>query len=280
MRAISIAPTDGKGRTFSAACLATVEASGIWAVDRTDDTRPLWAMFAGSDAELRAFAANLQMGKKAMFGSGSNRSKRGDRLELLRSAGYAFAWQRDAERDVSIVTAYVPDFFRVDPGMVDPSGAHFVCLPTQAWMDAQTFDRRELVAIVQHAEKINSGRSVEELIALVPMAFLFAVYLDRRTRAPLLADGRFYLQLLLAALADGLASWPTNGTYHYTHSENDWGINKALGFCCIDTATVGLARGLAFSASHEAVEAFLAREVATFFALQGKDPWSRPYDRA
>jgi len=280
MRAISIAPTDGKGRTFSAACLATVEASGIWAVDRTDDTRPLWAMFAGSDAELRAFAANLQMGKKAMFGSGSNRSKRGDRLELLRSAGYAFAWQRDAERDVSIVSAYVPDFFRVDPGMVDPSGAHFVCLPTQAWMDAQTFDRRELVAIVQHAEKLNSGRSVEELIALVPMAFLFAVYLDRRTRAPLLADGRFYLQLLLAALADGLASWPTDGSYHYTHRDSDWGINKALGFCCIDTATVGLARGLAFSASHEAVEAFLAREVATFFALQGKDPWSRPYDRA
>jgi hypothetical protein len=268
MRPLTILPTDGKGRAFSAACLATVEASGVWTSDRTDDTRPVWAMFAGSDAEMRAFVANLQMGKKAVFGSGSERYKRGDRLELLRSAGYTFAWQRDLERDVSIATAFLPDLFRMDPGMVDPGGVSFVCLPTQAWVDAQRFDPSDLAAAVQHGEKLNTPHTVEQLAALVPMAFLFAVYLDRRTQAPLLADGRFYLQILLASLADGMASWPLEGSYYSRH-DHEWGINGALGFRCIDTVKVGLARGLAFSASHATIEAFLAREVATFFSLQG-----------
>lgn len=214
-------------------------------------------MFGGSDIELRSFIANLQMGKKAHFAS-SGYSRSSDRIEMLKSAGYMYTWQRNAE-GLSIATVFLPDLFRLDPGMVDPLGVNFIVLPTEAWIRSQKIVDAQ--SIVRHAKRTEVPLSDQQLEALVPVAFLFAAYLDRRTQAPLLSDGRFYLQLLLASLKIGLASWPQE----YYHEE--FGINRRMAFKVTDAESVGLARGIAFSSTHNQVETLLAEEVQRFFTL-------------
>ena len=270
MQEIFIAPSEtGKGRTFAALMLAGVEADGLWPGGRTatEIMRPVWAMFGGSDQELRAFAANLQTGRKAVFGkTGGYRSRHDEKLEFLKSAGYQYTWQREAEG--SLLTVYLPDLFRLDPGMVDPAGASFICLPTQAWAEAQTIDTKPLI---KHAKALGYGALPEDdLIALCPMAFLFCAYLDRRTRCPLLSDGRFYLQLLLACLSEGLASFPGGGQQLYFR-DREFGVSHHHRFRVTSIDDVKLVRPVAFNAAHPEIERVLSEQVNLFFqATQGK----------
>ena len=262
MRTLQILPQkEGKGRVFSALCLATVEAKALWAGGYGDDMRPVWSMFAGSDTELRAFVANLQMGKKAVFLRDSRYSyRKSDKLELLKSAGYVYTWQREAEG--SVVTVFLPDLFRLDPGMVDPKGASFIVLPSVEWSKVQKLEDRE---ILQHALKLNYSLPATKVQSLIPMAFLFAAYLDRRTRAPLLSDGRFYVQLFLSCLSAGLATFTTD--QHSSYRDPKFGVHSRIGFTETDTLDVGLLPGVAFDATHEEIEKLLADEVAQFFSL-------------
>jgi hypothetical protein len=268
MRRIVIAPQqEGKGRSFEALCLASVIADGLWSGGNatTDDTRPVWAMFAGSDAEMRPFMANLTSGRKGMFLKANeyhNSRKGGDRLELLRSAGYQVTWQREPEG--MIATVFLPDLFRADPGMVDPSGVRFVVLPSASWAAEQKI---ETAPILEHATRLGYPLTEEAFPSLVSVAFLFAVYLDRRTRCPLLSDGRFYLQLLLACLDAGYASW--SGAEKYSYREKQWGRHSHHVFFEVDTADVGLLPGISFKASHEQIETILAEQVALFFQHTG-----------
>ena len=265
VREVVIAPNDstsGKGRSFRALLLASVEADTLWdggATD-TDAMRPVWAMFAGSDQELRPFATNLQMGRKAIFPkrkSGYSRAKE-DKLELLKSAAYEYAWQREPEG--SVVTTFLPDLFSLDPGMIDPKGIKFIMLPTVEWKSAQKID---VGPIVKHARNFKHPVTEEQFVEWTPLAFLFAAYLDRRTRCPIPPDGRFHLQLLLAALREGLASWscPRDSYRH----EHPFGEHPAFRFTETGTDAVGLVKGLAFRSKHDAFEKLLADEVSLFF---------------
>jgi len=270
MRELQIAPqTEGKGRTFRATLLASVEADLLWPGGQTvsDNLRPAWAMFGGSDQELRAFMANLTLGRKAYFPKSPNdySRRKADCLEILKSSGYQVTWQREEEG--SLATIFLPELFQIDPGMVDPAGARFVLLPTQAWAAEQNLDVPSLVA---HANLCNYLEfSPEQLAAWAPMSYLFAAYLDRRTRCPLVADGRFYFQLMLSCLEHGLASFATPPDL-YRHSDSlGFGQYPKHQYHESGTTTVGLLPGLAFNASHETLDAVLAREVALFFKLQG-----------
>src|ERR1700733_9612178 len=200
-----IEPQDGKkGRSFRATCVAMVTAIHLMETAGSDTIRPVWAMFAGTDSELRPFMTNLKLGRKANYNTGW-RSRAGDRIEFLKSVGYYMAWQKETLG--SLVTIFHPDLFRLDPGMVDPQGIKFLILVPKDWEQDQALDRK---GPVEHVRKIcpNFPLKDEELEALVPTAYLFAAYLDRRTRCPLIADGKFYLQLLCAALDEHLASFP------------------------------------------------------------------------
>jgi len=271
-------PTQGesKGRTFRAMCLATVTADTLWEGGAvTDHMRPVWAMFAGSEAQLKPFAINVLSGRKAHFVKGHGYTPRNEeKLDMLRSAGYQSAWQREAEG--SVVTMFLPDLFAADPGMVDPKGATFIVMPPAAWQDEQKIDAG---SIVRHVYKLlpeglrkgDEAISKEDLAALIPMAFLFCTYLDRRTRCPLVADGRFFLQLLISCLGDGLAAWP-GGDQHAYHRER-FGLHgkRFRGFQAKGLEDVGLGRPIAFQATHEEIEAKLARQVEVFFeATKGR----------
>lgn len=247
--------TEGRGRTFRASLLAAVDADPLWEAGRTagDTHRPILAVLAGSDAELRAFVANLQTGRKAVLGT---RGK--DRLELLKSVGYEYFTQRHPEG--AITTAYLPELLDLDPGMVDPTGARFVCAPRRDWLRANPVP--DLDAVVAHAiaasdQKYDFRDRDTDLYQLAPVACLFAAYLDRRTRCPIVADPRFYLQVLLASLREGLAklavSWDG-------YERDSW--LKAFG-----TAEMGFAEVVGFCASHESVERLLAAETTRYFDL-------------
>lgn len=269
MQDLIIQPQEGKkGRSFRATCVSTVIADALFPEGGGATIRPVWAMFAGSDAELRPFAANLKLGRKAERDTNSYSRRGGDseRYEFLKSIGYHMAWQREAEG--SLVTLYHPDLFRLDPGMVDPRGLSFVMLVPKEWSDRQRLDVREPVLHVLRINNFRCPLSSKMLEALVPTAYLFAAYLDRRTRCPLIADGRFYLQLLLAAMAQGLASTP-GGDLKWHSSRDDWGYNKQHAFAAYGLDQVGITHAISAKASHVDFEAFLAEQVQVFFDHTG-----------
>jgi hypothetical protein len=268
-----IQPQEGKkGRSFRATCVTTVIANGIFPEGGGGATiRPVWAMFAGSESELRPFAANLKLGRKAEkdINRFSRRGGDSERYEFLKSVGYHMAWQREPEG--TLVTLFHPELFRLDPGMVDPGSISFVMLVPQEWASAQTVD---IEAPVRHAKRMKTKEfkgcplSDAELTAMVPTAYLFAAYLDRRTRCPLIADGRFYLQVLLAALTQGMVSRPGNNLT-YTYHREEWGYKSDHGFQADGLESVGILHALAAKASHADFEAFLAYQVSLFFDYAG-----------
>ncbi len=268
MQDLIIQPQEGKkGRSFRATCVTAVIADALFPEGGGATIRPVWAMFAGSDAELRPFAANLKLGRKAERDTQSYSRRGGDseRYEFLKSIGYHMAWQREAEG--SLVTLYHPDLFRLDPGMVDPRGLNFVMLVPKDWAAQQRLDVQQPVQHVLRSG-IKCPLSAKTLEAWVPTAYLFAAYVDRRTRCPLIADGRFYLQLLIAALQKGMVSLP-GGDLRYHHSRDDWGYNPKLAFATDGLEGVGISHALAAKADHVDFEAFLAEQVQLFFELTG-----------
>lgn len=267
-RAVIEPQTEGKGRSFSAVCLASVEADLLWegGQTNTEEKRPVWAMFAGSEQELRPFMANLRTGRRIELPNEYGHS-RSERMTFLKSARHTVTWQREVEG--SIATVYLPELFLMDPGMVDPDGIAFVVLPSDAWSKSQVIDQAPLVQHVAPLVPRNYDRSpvlTEDTIAeMVPLAFLFASYLDRRTRCPLLADGRFYLQLMLACLEEGVASLPAE-RHGYSR---EWGVGQRFGFIATGTKELGMSHGIAFKAEHHEIDKILAEQVTLFFNMTG-----------
>jgi hypothetical protein len=269
------AESEGKGRTFRAALLAYVRADCLWdgAATESGVVRPAWFACAASDAEIRPFMANLRCGRKAVVPESSNTKKYQLRFELMRRAGYEYATQRTNAG--TCVTAFLPELFRLDPGLVDPKGARFVVLPSRAWVETETARLgREAGAAVRHVERVRrrvdtSGRPAPDravLEALAPVAPLFCAYLDRRVRAPLVPDPRFQLQVVVAMLDAGLASF---GHEPHSFRERGWGQHDGFWFLEVDTAAAGLAPGIACRASHEEIEALLAEQVRRYFEVIG-----------
>jgi hypothetical protein len=255
-----------KGRSFGATCLTLVEADTLWDGGSvvTDDVRPVLATFVGTDNEIRPFVANLMTGRKAVI-SGNSGYRKNSRLEFLRSAGYATSFQREAEG--TLATVYLADLFRLDPGLVDPMGAKFIIMPTIEWAKRQNI--ADVKGIVKHVRGLLSAQhkneeslSEEALTALVPTAFLFTAFLDRRTRSPILQDGRFYLQLLVAFLSHDLASFSVADHYY---GERGFGESKTMSFSIRDGEELGYTKGVAFNAHHDEIETILAEQVDLFF---------------
>jgi len=269
MREIFIAPQEeGKSREFSATLLSYVEADPLWEAGRNsgDTIRPLWMMLCGSEQELRAFVANLRTGRKATFGNkqgySSYRYGKQERFEILRSANFQVSWQKEVEG--SIVTLYHPELFQIDPGLVDETHIQFVLLPTKAWYAAQGIDT---APIVRHLERCGYESEGNELHSLAVTSYLFATYLDRRTRCPLVADGRFYAQLMLSCLSEGLASFRITDRHAFYREEQEFGVHRRQNYFEFDTSDVGLLSGIAMSADHIQFEKLLAREVGTYMQL-------------
>lgn len=260
MRLVRIEPkSEGKGRTFHSLLLASVEADLLWSGAQSENMRPVWAMFAGSQHELRAFMANLASGRFAVVDYNGYRPRKQDRVEFLRSAGYQTIWQREDEGCVA--TIFLPDVFKLDPGMVDPDGIGFVLLPTRQWCEQQRVD---VTRLAKHLARCEFDLPAEWTAQWGAISYLFAAYLDRRTKCPLVSDGRFYAQLMAACLQNKLASFGARNRYAY---EDEFGVHASLQYYETDIESVGLHPGLVFRATHATFEELLATEVERFFRI-------------
>ena len=259
---------EGKGRSFAATLVATITAYGVFPEGNDGKTiRPVWALFAATEAELRAFMANLKGGRKAQEGG---YSRKGDdaRLEFVRSIGFQTYWQREEEG--ATCTIYLPEVFQLDPGLIDPNGIRFVLLVPSDWARAQQVDR---AAPVKHTQALYPKVEAALLESLVPTAYLFAAYLDRRTSCPLVQDGRFYLQLLVAALDKGFAALPGRNIRYNSSCRDEWGhhsshefdIEIGEGHDRLGLESIGLQHAISVKATHPAFEEFLAEQVTAFY---------------
>lgn len=240
----SIAPEAGKkGRTFQGHLLGYATADSLWSGGGVGNgIRPVFVAWACSHGEVGPFMANLRLGRVVtMVDHRGYRRKKGPFIELLRSAGYVFHLQKFAEGVV--VTAYLESLFVVDPGMIDPiGGINFVILPPGAPVEG---------------EPAPGGPSAKDTAIIKGLAPTFAAFVDRRTRAPLIPDPRFYEALLTACLDNGLASF----------SALQWGCGWGRGrhgFEEHNLEAIGMGDGVAMHATHEAFERVLAEVVRDF----------------
>ena len=265
MRDVIIAPKDeAKSRTFRAVCLASIEADPLWEGGATagDKHRPIFAVFAGSDGDLRPFMANLRLGRQIIQPSDSNYGRnKGEKMEFLRSADYQQLWQRMPEG--STVTVTLPDLVRMDPGMVDPEIVRFVMVASEEYLSSQKTENA--MRAMNHARKAGTkiGEVPEGAAQLfVATSMLFTAMLDRRTRCPIVGDARFHTQLFCACLREGLASYPTE-----QYGQAEFGCHKSLGLAAMGMTEIGAVKPVAFQATHERLEELLASEVEMFFKL-------------
>lgn len=264
---------EGKGRVFQAAVLACVQAQ-CWEGAGGNNIRPVYLMIGASEGEAGPVLANLRMGKKASVEGIEAGIRDKKEIELLKSAGYEFAQQR--HRAGVVIQVYLPELFRLDPGIVDPERVRFVLLPRRVDIadpaldiDAAVRHMRALGQVAPDRERYDAWRdnrpTEAEIVEIVPYAALFGAYLNSRTRCPLVPDLRFLVQILTAFLHHGFArrGWRSGQTwgrpeYDYSASYREVGVTD-----------VGLVPGLMVNALASEVETLLAAEIADYFKTIG-----------
>ena len=265
----------GKSKIFSGALLAHMTADVLWDVGGSDSVRPIYLVLAGSEPALRPLVANLQSGKRAYqrrMGGGYMSGAR-TWFEIMKSARYTYSWQRG---DVATVTIYQHDLFVADPGMIDPEQCQFIVTTPQWWQEqdyARLLANQELVErVLGHASQLELGDvenvlgtpafSPDRILRMVPEAVRFAHYLDKRTRRPLLNDMAFCLQLYLAALTSGLASFSHVTGKKWGHTA-DW----VQGFVESGMEELGFLPSVVMCVEQEEVDSFLADQVRLYRAV-------------
>ncbi|HEX4952383.1 MAG TPA: hypothetical protein VF017_03175, partial [Thermoanaerobaculia bacterium] len=212
----------GKSRAFSVASLGWLAAPGLWEAPGAEGvTVPVWLAYFGSEAETRAFTANVRAGRKVKEGGSTV-------LQLPKKVRYALTWQRVPGG--RITTFYLPELFDLEPAVPIEEKVRFILAPSSAWLEREA-------ATLPSEFRANSLEATE--------AALFTAYLDRRLGLPLVADLAFQLRLFRAALEEEWTAWP-NGEWRRA-------------FAASTPPPAGLERALAVSSTVEALEAFVTR---------------------
>jgi len=249
-----------KTRSFVAHLIAAVT-RGVVSTTSGNTVRPVWAVWAESEQQLRPFMANLRLGLKAEEFSSYSRSS--TKFEFLRSAPFKTTWQREAEG--SLATIFLPEYFSLDPGMSDVQGIDFAMLVPDWWIAGQ----QELKLSEDDLDYLRKYcrfdvDAEQALPNLAQVAGLFHLYLDRRTRCPMVQDLRFSAQLLLEAFHNEMAALPTNNlTYFYSSL---WGHSRNHMFGAQGLEDVGISTAISFMATHEVFEEFLAEQTKLYFS--------------
>ncbi len=270
---------DAKGRSFRGELLGYVSANEFWEGGSgagRELIRPVFAMFACSDAEARPFVANLQIGNKAVVKTEYDHDDH-KKFEFMKSAKYTFVQQKHVLDDSSfpprsgvVVTVYLHDLFRTDDVMVDPDEVKFVLVPDREWLAPVKPE------VVEHLRKFlwsidwpncsMSGPSEARIEYISRVCFLWAKQIMTRTKLPIPEDGRFFAQ----ALAASLMKYSTFGDREerYCGWKREFGaiggVDSELDDRC------GLGSPIATRMTHEQAAEFFAEQVDIFFRLESK----------
>lgn len=206
MKTFEIAQGTGeKTRAFSATLVSWMTFDAGWKLGKQDGpARPIWMLWTSSASELQAFVANLRLGRRAVHLK--------ETIQLPKKAGYHVHWISKELVEISI--AYL---FDLDP-MVSPqeAGTTFVMAPPMSWIEAQ-----------DHPD---------------PVAALFAGYLNKRSRVPVLDDTAFHQQLYTTALEveflrEGAAKYSIRyrvGSLGYGQGLEVAGMSQPMSFMATD----------------------------------------------
>jgi hypothetical protein len=288
--------TPPKTRRFQVSYLAHLCANAWWSSGQTvaDTTRPAWLLFAATERAARPFVANLQTGHKAALvpyrPDQAFTPSPVAQVELLKSAGYRFLWQRltgGADGPLALVTAYLPELFVLDPGLIDPAGISFLALTPTWWAAREAAvlrrDTATCAAISRHLRTLAAGHQeawrtwdAATLLDRVPQALLCMSYVERRTTRPLIATPAFSLQLFLAGLEEGLWTLPqptaAGQARPLSTPEDAWRWARHPGSTPVvtyGTEAAGLEPIVACRTTHAALDTFLAAQVTCYFAAGG-----------
>lgn len=178
----TVSPKRKKTRTFRAALLQSLALGN-------NEHRPIYLSCAGSAQELRAFVANIRLGRRVH--RNTNRYSQRGWYETPKTASYRWEFQ-PCPGDMAIATGYVPELFELEPTTL-PERVEFVLAAPRCWIDAQA-------PLLAHLP--------EETRREAAAAGLFASHIDRRTRLPLINDIEFHWQLWKAAQEAGWCTSP------------------------------------------------------------------------
>ena len=234
---LTIAPKKGaKGRTFRAFLLSYLTANSLWDCGSTDKAkRPVYLAFAATDQEARAFTANLRTGRRAVVGNAYGHDE--GAIEVLKTSGHRFVFQRRG--GATIVTAFLPELFELDPGLLGER-VSFIWAPPTWWVERQV--AASALAPFPEAER-------RELV----LAGSFAAFLDRRTPLPILSDPAFHRRLYHAAQEQLWFVRPSG-----------YRLNPGRLFAYPDELA-GLELAALVDVDHATFEDFLRRETTTYF---------------
>lgn len=264
MYTIRIVPEDGKkGRVFQGHVLASIEADYLWKGGHSNFVRPIWAMIAATEGQSTALIANLRVGRRADMYNQYNRVD--GVLEFMKSAYYEGFTQRTPAGIVT--TLFLPEMMTMDLGMVDPEGIRFALAPDKAWYETQapyTEDQLEedQAYLDRYTDSRNDSRYRYAEVSCFTkvyhpraLASLIVVYLERRTRCPILQDPLFHIQLCEALGQEGcLKTTPLVQRYNSGPKTHD-------------TEKVGIPNVVTLNIKHADFEAILAAEVVRFYKL-------------
>lgn len=262
----------GKGRVFQGSLVGYITCGQLWP-QSSDNVRPVMLTVACSEAQSRPFVANLLTGRKATTPK-SGSSKPSITVECLKSAGYLFSAQRFD--GIVVTTAYLPQFFTMDPGMVDPSGIEFILAPPTTWCEEHLTTLPDAGALADHVVKTRkankklpakSAVSRETIASLAPLASLTMAYLDRRTRAPLLQDPRFHLQLLVAMVDTSMALFPADSPRGNSHRDSEWGTATGGWFYVHNAENLKVGPCLVVKTGHARFQELLGEEVRRYYQI-------------
>jgi len=257
---------ESKGRSFRGEVVCYASANGYWDGGENagrDLIRPVFAVFACSDAEARPFQANLQCGNKAQVFSDHGYQEKGTYWEFMRSAKYTYVQQKHPEG--VFVQAYLHDLFRDDSAMVDPDEVKFILIPAIEWLapDDQLVNEHLFAYFsnVDWKERSCKGPSEAQAEIIARSCHLWAKQIAVRTKLPIPNDARFFAQALAACLLHGVSTFSGDGRgWQPPFGENG-------GFACEGLELFGLSSGIATMAKHEDIAKVFAENVEIFFDM-------------
>ena len=257
---------ESKGRSFRGEVVCYASANGYWEGGENagrELIRPVYAVFACSDAEARPFTANLQCGNKAQVFSDHGYQEKGTYWEFMRSAKYTYVQQKHSEG--VFVQAYLHDLFRDDSAMVDPDEVKFILIPSIEWLapDDQRVNEhlRTCFSRVNWKERSCTAPSEAQIETIARSCHLWAKQIAVRTKLPIPNDARFFAQALAACLLHGVSTFSGSGSgWSPPFGENGGFVTEGLD-------RFGLSIGIATKAKHEDIAKVFAENVELFFSM-------------